>query len=238
MRKCVFDTYLPVECGCEVASCAACGLKKAYRRCEAHRPVAYASRVRYLDEFAGHIDGVPQCRRASQEMQYFLNRVAGKAEELIRAPGQQGRALEIGSGIGLLIPFVLSLGYSSVCAIEDDAWARDYLASAYPDLVEVRKAREWQADTATYDLVLACHVLEHLARPDLVLSDLYRVLRRGRPALFIVPDDEDLCNPEHLWFFNRTNFSETLQEAGFRVIAIEERRLVERESFIYALCVK
>jgi phosphatidylethanolamine/phosphatidyl-N-methylethanolamine N-methyltransferase len=52
---------------------------------------------------------------------------------------------------------------------------------------------------ASFDRLIACHVLEHLYRPHEVLREWHRVLRRGGTMSILLP-----CDPGLMWRLGRS----------------------------------
>jgi len=58
-------------------------------------------------------------------------------------------------------------------------------------------------------------------------------LMPGGMLYILVPDDTDLTNPDHLWFFNRVSLARVMALAGLEVESIVLRQRVPHEQFIY-----
>jgi SAM-dependent methyltransferase len=87
----------------------------------------------------------------------------------------------------------------------------------------------------TFDLIVCCHVLEHVPRDDLAISELYRVLKPGAPAILQVPisvklnktiEDPSITDPrererrfgqfDHVRIYG-SDYPQRLAAAGFEV---------------------
>ena len=79
-----------------------------------------------------------------------------------------------------------------------------------------------------FDLVTAHFVLEHVADPVAVLSDMARMLAPGGEVFFLVPDAEansgDLLVVDHINHFTRSSLDALLARAGLRATLVESGR--------------
>jgi len=92
-------------------------------------------------------------------------------------------------------------------------------------------------DAERYDLVLAADVLEHVRRPDAILTELHEVLAAGGRLLVSVPnfghwyprtrvalgrfdyDRRGILDQDHVRFFTRRSFERLLHGCGWHIIA-------------------
>lgn len=152
---------------------------------------------------------------------------------LISVP-EDTTALEVGCGTSPYVPLLQGLGYSYT-AIEPSSWAAKWIADTYKCSViadTLDGAFSKLADTK-FDLVLAAHSLEHMKDAPESLILMHNLLKPGGRLLIVVPDDEDLTNPDHLWFFNQNSLRTLLYLVGFKRVRMTTRRIVAHENFIY-----
>ncbi len=91
-----------------------------------------------------------------------------------------------------------------------------------PDIVG--SAEQIPLPDAAVDSVICTQVLEHLPHPAKAVAEMFRVLRPLGRALLTVPQWNELHEEPHDYFRYTCFGLRTLcQEAGFRVIKIEER---------------
>lgn len=94
-------------------------------------------------------------------------------------PGQV--ILDVGSGTGVLIPFILQAGPPTRLVALDTAAAmiEQLRKKQFPPVVEIVQGDIQQAPfaDATFDRILANAVFPHLDRPDLALRQMRRILR-------------------------------------------------------------
>lgn len=103
----------------------------------------------------------------------------------------------------------------------------------------------------SFDVVICLHVLEHIEDDRKALKEIYRVLKNKGFALIDVPIDNSLEHtyedplintPEarskaywqwdHLRLYGR-DFSDRLQEAGFKVTKLELKHYIDEDDFRY-----
>jgi len=144
-----------------------------------------------------------------------------------------GEALEVGCGLSPYAEWLISLSYDYV-GIDTRQYAIDWMiAQGHNAYLCSCEAIELFRDT--YDLILAAHVLEHLRDAPEQLKLLVRHVTRDGHMIIIVPDDEDPCNPDHWWFFNEQTLLSCMMNAGLTDCRIAKRKIIERESFLYAI---
>lgn len=221
-----------LSCGCTVGPDPASGVTRALQKCDAHvehrrnQPTgsAYYRSLGVLD-VKGEI------------------RVGHHVDEMLDAIGDVPRgapgavALEIGGGVSPYVRLIQSAGYT-YHGVELDPWAAQRIASTYG--VTVRFAA-YGPDTfpeEQFDLILSCHSLEHMDDAPATVRTMYRDLKPGGHLVLLVPDDTDLTNPDHFWFFNVSSLRLLLEETGFEVLNLVEKKVVERENFIYCVARK
>lgn len=92
--------------------------------------------------------------------------------------------------------------------------------------------------TQRYDVVLAAHVLEHVPDASSTLAKFNQVLLPGGALYLVIPDDQDLMNQDHNWFFTVASLVTMLAEYGFVVERCSTEKIVPQEDFIYCLARK
>jgi trans-aconitate methyltransferase len=89
-----------------------------------------------------------------------------------------------------------------------------------------------------YDLIFCAHAFEHMQDSPGMMAKAFSQLKSGGRLVLIVPNDEDKCNPDHLFFYNERSLRSVLMRIGFQDIRMVSRRRVPHEEFIYCSCVK
>jgi len=69
----------------------------------------------------------------------------------------------------------------------------------------------------SFDLIFCMHVIEHIIKPELLLRDFYRILRKGGVLIIATPDKNNLVgvSPYNEHVFDRQELKDTLEKIGF-----------------------
>lgn len=96
----------------------------------------------------------------------------------------------------------------------DTKWEPDIVASA----------EEMPVADASFDGVLCTQVLEHVAHPQAVIAEIFRVLKPGGCCLLTAPQWNELHEEPHDYFrYTRYGLETLFADAGFRIDAMEQR---------------
>ncbi|MDT8445836.1 MAG: class I SAM-dependent methyltransferase [bacterium] len=151
--------------------------------------------------------------------------------EQIEAKGCQGQVLDLGCGRGAFVEAAMQRGWTVVAQEFSQAAIERIKQRLGVEVLWSENPEELAFETGRFDLVHCNHVLEHLYRPNLVLSELHRVIKPGGYLYCEVPRESNLLNrlsglvggfgfeymAEHLYLFDKPGLSLLLQEAGFEV---------------------
>ena len=213
-------------CGCRVAADPASGVLRSARKCRIHAAARRdpatldESYYRDLGLFAGG-----QFQESAHKAELF--EALGPFPEPAR-PG--AAALEVGCGLS---------PYASTLARLYDYHAIDASASAVGWMRRHRvgtfaaTSLEVFAPGRDFALVLAAHVLEHVDDAPGAVARLAGWLEPGGELWAVVPDDSDLMNPDHLWFFTEATLRACVERSGLSVLRCVSFRRVKHEDFIY-----
>ena len=78
-------------------------------------------------------------------------------------------------------------------------------------------------------------MLEHFDDAPKMLQKMYTTLKPGGYLYLLIPDDSDLGNPDHFWFFKESTIVQWFQEVGFVGIKSISEQVVIYEKFIYVV---
>ncbi|TSC80421.1 MAG: hypothetical protein G01um101425_75 [Candidatus Peregrinibacteria bacterium Gr01-1014_25] len=96
----------------------------------------------------------------------------------------------------------------------DPRWQADIIASA----------EAIPTPDASFDGVLCTQVLEHVAHPQAVVREIFRVLKPGGVCLLTIPQWNELHEEPHDYFrYTKYGLRVLFEEAGFRVDVIDQR---------------
>lgn len=223
-------------CGCVTAPHPKWGVTYAVSKCDFH--VAFLAGQPAGAAYYRQI-GVLDIRGNVRHATYVGEMADGLGQPFPPpVPSWDGRpaveALEVGCGASPYVRAVEQAGYRYT-GVEPDEWgaARTLIEGVGQTSVLTEKfdARKWEHNT--FGLVLAAHCVEHLADAPEVLGEFRRILVPGGHLILLVPDDTDLTNPDHRWFFSPAALLKTLVRVGFQVPKLAPRRVVEKELFLY-----
>jgi SAM-dependent methyltransferase len=157
--------------------------------------------------------------------------IAALRDVIATLPGhaQAGRrALEIGTGTGVLLERLLDAGFAEVVGVEPSAAA---IAAATPRIRRhIREGIFAEADfaPASFDLICCFMTLEHVAAPRDLAESCLRLLRPGGVVAFVTHDYTGWLNRtlgrrspiidiEHLQLFCPASLTRLLTRSGFAV---------------------
>lgn len=220
-------------CGCLVIRDPDWQVLRAVEKCEFHRAwlrsqpcgQAYYEQLHCFDA-----DGTPRCTSYVEQLQEAVGAFP------LAAAG--ARAIEIGCGVSMYAGAILAAGYTYQ-AWEPDVWAATWTRQHYKVPVTTLPFETAPpGDVGRFQLVLCAHAVEHMPHAPRALRELGNLLRPGGVLYIVVPDDTDLCNPDHHWFFSAETLQRTIERVGLKVDRLETRKYIDRENFLYCLAHK
>jgi len=130
---------------------------------------------------------------------YFLAKSHEWCEADFKSTDHFSRVLEVGAGTGIHIGFVRH-GYDEyvMTDLNPPMLASAEHKSRGATVVEVQDATKLTYPDASFDRVVAAHVLEHLPKPHEVLREWFRVLKVGGVLSIVLP-----CDPGVAWRLGR-----------------------------------
>lgn len=228
-----------LPCGCTVFTDPEWGVTRSYKKCAFHISEGGKSGIAHHEVMGAIKDGVVQHDGYVSEL----------VEPLVEMDAmiplvKSGRLLEIGCGVGSYIPYLMGLGYDYVGAEMDGEVSiiagrqRGWKNGMWDTPIIYWGGYEGMPIEESYDVIFCAHAFEHMADAPGMMAKAFSQLKPGGRLVLIIPNDEDLCNPDHLWFFNETSLRSTLMRIGFQDIRMASKRRVPQEMFIYCAAVK
>lgn len=221
-------------CGCTTFTDPEWGVTRAYTKCDHHKTEGGKTGLKHHEEMGAIMGDIVQHEKYERELL-----------ECLHIPDGPGHVLEIGCGVGVYVPMFHRKGYTCYEGVEPDVECAIFCSKQYQVFMHMVPYEELPVgDTKftrsrdPFDLILACHVFEHMEDAPGMMAKAFSQLKSGGRLVLIVPDDEDLVNPDHLWFFNCETLLATLSRIGFKGISINGRRRIQRECFLYATATK
>jgi len=213
-------------CPCMFMRCEDCGVIRKTFLCPLHKGQTQdkrSSREYYHEAFD---DGVPQNATYALELASALREM--DAPPLPRG----GSLLEVGCGIGRLVPWFLHGGLRYT-AVETDPWAGRYVREAYQVPVETRPWEDVPIEPQAFDVVASLHFLEHVTEADVAFEKMVMAARRY--VLLVVPEGWDIWNADHWWMFTQDVLRVWARNLGLRLYGPVQKTVVAREDTIYAV---
>lgn len=217
-----------MSCGCAHATDPATGARRIASRCAGHsarrNPIETLGEDYYRDLGLLTPDGRPAETRHVAELDEALGPLP--------RPRGNDRALEIGCGVSPYVGAIQAAGWRYL-GLEASPWAGRFTRDWWDVAVVCSTWEEW-VPAGRFGLMLAAHVLEHLANAPAALLKMGRTLEAGGVLLIVVPHGEDdPVNPDHEYFFDEFTLGRAVELAGLAVEVIAVRRIVAHERFIY-----
>ncbi len=219
-------------CGCVTDRDPHSGITRAYEKCVGH--AAELAKQPTGEAYYRSI-GVLNARGEVREEHYTAELV--DALGALPSAGDKWDALEVGCGVSPYVRAVTAAGYCYT-GIEPDWWAAKETAVRFGVSVHCDRFTPHSYGPGTFGLILAAHVIEHLPDAPACVRGMAEMLVPGGRLVIVVPDDTDLVNPDHLWFFTTESLYATLGQVGLVVEKMAVRKLIERENFIYCVARK
>jgi SAM-dependent methyltransferase len=171
-------------------------------------------------------DGIPQNASYTLELTTALRNMGAP-------PFPRGASvLEVGCGIGRLVPWFLHSGMRYT-AVETHAWAGRYVREAYQVPVETRPWEDLALEPQSFDMVASLHFLEHVTQADAAFEKMVMAARRY--VLLVVPEGWDIRNADHWWMFTQDVLRVWARNLGLRLYGPVQKTVYTREDTIYAL---
>ena len=219
-------------CGCVTGPDPAFGVTRSLEKCPGH--VAERAAQPTGEAYYRSI-GILDAKGAVREDHYCDELLEGIGQ--IPPPaGECPLAVEVGCGLSPYVRLVRAAGYAYM-GIEPDPWAAAEMGRRFGAAV-VQGTWEQFRSKLPADLLLCCHALEHMPDAPAALGRFHEMLVPGGHLVLLVPDDTDLVNPDHLWFFSPESLYSLLTLVGFTVPTISVHKRIERENFIYCVARK
>lgn len=227
------------SCGCVTAVHAPSGVTQSISKCQFH--VDFLANQRGGEWYYRHIgvlDDAGEVRRAEYcaQMEAALGQPFPPPVPVV-AGRRLAEAIEVGCGVSPYVHAVKAAGYRYT-GVEPDEWGatRTVIEGADSMFAEKFDGSVFAADT--FGLVLSAHCVEHVEDAPGMLRQFHRILAPGGRLVLLVPDDEDMTNPDHRWFFTPATLVRALVAAGFEVQKLAPRRVVAHELFLFVLAHK
>ncbi len=155
-----------------------------------------------------------------------------------------GLIFDIGCFDGGLLDIAVEAGWET-WGLEYQGPAAEIARRKHSDRIMIGALEDCEAPRGDFDLVTAVGVIEHLRRPDMLATFAAKCLRKGGILVVQTPNIGSLparllgrywppiAPPEHIWYFNQSNLSRLLFDAGFRGARIQQHWKPLRLGYAY-----
>jgi len=136
--------------------------------------------------------------------------------------------LDVGSNRGSFVKsFLDAAPFARVLALEPDERVADSCRGLERTELTVSRIEDAALETSRFDIVHSCHTIEHLAHPQEVLADHWRVLKPGGLVVLDAPnlailDESDMIEEwfidKHLYHFSARTLIRMVRAAGFDIV--------------------
>jgi 2-polyprenyl-3-methyl-5-hydroxy-6-metoxy-1,4-benzoquinol methylase len=214
------------SCGCTYAR-SEYGARYRVSRCKAHRQQTPIQNV--FDEAKYASMGV--LLESPPHVEQFVRNIGNLPQVAA------GSLVEFGAGVSPYVRMVQQAGYTYT-AVDATEWACEYMRNKFDVPVHCGTIDAFIPETE-YDVVLAAHVLEHVIDAPAAMQKFNSVLRPGGMLYLIIPDDRDMHNQDHNWFFTIGSLYTMLGAFGFVPVSCAvDSTVVPHEDFIYCVARK
>jgi 2-polyprenyl-3-methyl-5-hydroxy-6-metoxy-1,4-benzoquinol methylase len=142
-----------------------------------------------------------------------------------------GSVLEIGCGISQYVKMCLEKGFRYE-GCDTSKFACEWMKNTY-GVRMYQKDFEVLSIQGQYDIVIAAHVLEHAKNAAKMMEKVSSAIIPGGLLYLLIPDDADLENQDHNWFFTEESAMSMMKLNGFEVLSSRVFRIVSHENFMY-----
>ncbi|MCD4769271.1 MAG: class I SAM-dependent methyltransferase [Bacteroidales bacterium] len=198
-----------------------------------HPNTAVISRYYQSEEYISHTN----TSKGVINSLYHLARgimLARKYKFVKRATGlnRGGIILDIGSGTGHFPGYMKSKGWQATGIEIDDQAGRFAHDKFGIDIYKPCELDNFEDDS--FDVITLWHVLEHLDKPDQIVSSISRLLKNRGTCIIALPNNNSSDArfykkhwaawdvPRHLWHFNINSFKTFMKDKGFEIIRIRK----------------
>lgn len=144
---------------------------------------------------------------------------------------QKQRALEIGTGNGIFLEKLASLGFSDLVGVEPSTAAIAAAPERRRAWIREGIFREADFEPETFDLICCFMTMEHVADPGAIARSAFRLLRRGGAFVTVTHDYRSLVNRmlgkrspiidiEHMQLFSARSIDELFKRSGYADIHV------------------
>lgn len=224
-----------LDCGCILQEHVGTGARISVRRCPSHSQCSKNPKTlnqRYYQGL-GSINASGELTPGK-----YLEEFEEGMGELPRPALSGAKAIEIGGGISPYASMLLDRGYHYTL-VEPSPVACEIMQSKFPTITTHSCLFPQELPptvvSGLYDVVLSAHSLEHMRHAINALWYMGQLLTPTGKLYLLIPNDEDLTNPDHFWFFNEESIRKAAELCHLSLQRITVKQIVPIEKFMYCI---
>jgi len=134
------------------------------------------------------------------------------------------RVLDIGCAFGFLLDEIRMMKNCEIYGIEVSNYAFEHARKLVGANIHNCELSDCRFEPESFDIVFLLGTIEHLISPRRMLEDIHKIMRPGGLLVVTTLDTAgvfpfySLKPPEHLVYFNHSNFSRLLKKSGYNVL--------------------
>ncbi len=147
---------------------------------------------------------------------------------LQRLGAKKGSLLEIGCGNGFFLEEALAQGYRSVRGVEPSADAVSRASPAVREFIVCDIARPGLFEPEQFDVICIFQVFDHIADPNTLLEECFRILKHGGLLLIfnhnieafsarLLGERSPIIDIEHTYLYSPATLSRLARSHGFEI---------------------
>jgi 2-polyprenyl-3-methyl-5-hydroxy-6-metoxy-1,4-benzoquinol methylase len=150
-----------------------------------------------------------------------VRRWAAKAQIIARHTRPDAALIDIGCGNGSILRDLRELGLSNLSGLEISEYAVKRLREEGFRMYQ-GKLPEISAPSASFDVVIASQVLEHIIRRGTFAREMSRIMKPGAQGFIFVPNDclGPIDEPEHVIKYDKDSLTAFLRR-HFEILSVE-----------------
>lgn len=138
--------------------------------------------------------------------------------------------LEIGSGYGYFVHEMTNIGQQIIGTESTKEYANAINGVINGKIEYVEQPLNKHFDLNSFDFIYLEHVFEHVLNPEIILREIYEVLKKDGVLVMSVPNTNSLSSkifgkrwawatpPDHLFYYNLKSLTSIIEKHGFHVV--------------------
>lgn len=149
----------------------------------------------------------------------------------LKVNNKNSKVLDIGCGNGFFLEKLKNMGYANLFGVEPGKKMVSQAPAWLRKNIKINVLKPGLFRNGTFDAVCFFHTLDHVYEPDVVVKNIYKLLKKDGKVLVIVHNTDGLSvkifgekspifDIEHIYLFNPKTLTRLFKDCGFRNIKI------------------